>query len=189
MNYIITLTLLLVYHVTFSQVKLEREYALPISEVPTKASSFTKEYFGDLKLKWFAEESDKGKSIEAKSFKKGKTFSIEFSHDGELQDIEKKIKFSSLNAPTKQAIISKLKSDFDKFKIRKTQVQWSGELEAVKQYLMSEKVSSGLTIAYEIEVEGRTNSNSKMYEYLFTEKGEHIEKKQIVTRSTFNLEF
>jgi hypothetical protein len=94
-----------------------------------------------------------------------------------------------LKTPIRNEINARFKSDFDKFKIRKIQIQWSGDFEAVKHFLRTETKSDGLKTAYEIEVEGRRAGSSSMYEYLFTEKGELLRKKEIEERTTTNLEF
>lgn len=189
MKFVIPFFLFFLSQEVFSQVKFEREYDLPLSEVPENASSFTNEYFGHLKLKWFIEESDKGKSIEAKSFKRRERLSIEFSPDGVLEDIEKNIKISSLNSQMRETISTQFKKGFKRFKIRKTQVQWSGEFESIKHFLKTKEELKGFKTAYEIEVEGKKDGSAAMYEYLFSHEGKLLSKKEIETRTTINLEF
>lgn len=174
---------------SFAQVKFEREYDISQDEVPAQALAFTGSFFPDLKLKWFGEESQDGKSIEAKSFKRKQKYSIEFSTEGELLDIEKGIKFNSIAGETRAAINELLRRDFDKFKIAKVQIQWSGELSAVKSFLKNSKETTGLQTAYEIELEGKKDGNSAMYEFLFSDTGQLLSKKEIETRTTVNLEF
>jgi uncharacterized protein YxjI len=49
------------------------------------------------KVKWYIEEGNDGNTFEAKVVYKRHRYSIEFSEEGQILDVEKKVKFSELS--------------------------------------------------------------------------------------------
>ena len=71
----------------FSQEKFEREFRISKEEVPQKAQNFIKQCEFDKKVKWYMEESQDGKAIEAKSYKKNYKYSVEFDMKGNVLEL------------------------------------------------------------------------------------------------------
>lgn len=171
------------------QFKYEREYNLQKGEVPVLATTFINTCCRGSNVKWYGEESLKGKSIEAKLNYKDALFSIEFDTTGYIQDVEKKIGFDNIPKNAQSTIVNKLDSVFRKHKIDKIQVQWVGSNEAL--YELIEKNYSTLphTINYEIVVNGKKEKSKKMYEVLFSMDGSILSVSEIVQRNTDNLDY
>lgn len=171
------------------QIKYEREYDLKKENVPAMAIIFMDSCCPNSKVKWYGEESLKGKTIEAKINYKGSLYSIEFDTSGYIQDVEKKIGLHDISQNARLAIVNKLDSVFSKHKIDKIQVQWVGSNEAL--YELIEKSNSTLphTINYEIVVNGKKEKSKKMYEILFSMDGNILSVSEIVQRNTDNLDY
>ena len=171
------------------QFKYEREYNLQKEKVPVLATTFINTCCRGSNVKWYGEESLKGKSIEAKLNYKDALFSIEFDTTGYIQDVEKKIGFDNISKNARLAIVKKLDSIFSKHKIEKVQVQWVGYNQAL--YELIEKRNSKLpyTTNYEIVVKGRKGKSTKMYEVLFSMDGSILSVSEIVQRNTDNLDY
>ncbi|MEL6254700.1 MAG: hypothetical protein AAFR87_22000, partial [Bacteroidota bacterium] len=86
--YILVLGLLVRGNYAQAQIKYEREYKLKPTEIPMPAKIFVDSCKFSTQITWYKEESQDGKSIEAKLKHKGKKYSIEFDTVGLLQDME-----------------------------------------------------------------------------------------------------
>ena len=80
----------------FSQVKFEKEYRLKTADVPKKALHIVTMWDFKKKVKWYAEESQDGKTVEGKVCHNRHKISLEFKENGTLIDVEKTVKFSDL---------------------------------------------------------------------------------------------
>src|SRR5690606_31356945 len=135
-NIWILLALLYSVKITYAQDgiknKYEREYSIKKSEVPLKANNFINETLNG-KVKWYGEENLKGKAIEAKGKKDKKLYSVKFDTLGNVQDVEVVVSFKSLSKEIQSKIQKELKGQFSSIKIIKTQIQWLGSQEVLKQ--------------------------------------------------------
>lgn len=170
----------------FSQYKYEREYSVDADKVPVKAKSFIDKCKFDKKVKWFAEESQDGKTWEAKSCKNSCKYSVEFTKDGNVLDVEKTVKFSKLSHKEQLLINSVLKKEFIKFKLKKVQLQFTGTKNKLVEVIQQKNMSK---YNFEMVVKGKTKSGYKLYEFLINSKGEIIKKLQFAPANTDNLEF
>ena len=144
--------------------KIEVEKRIDRKDFPTEALSYiTQEYPAAKKMKFYRQRSTDSLTYEAKLKQDGYRFSVEFSPEGQLLDVEKKVKFSSLPEHVQDRIISFWEQSLDKFKIDKCQEQ-----------------SSDLGIRYEIEVKAKVNKEVAFYEYLFEANGTFIKKVKII---------
>ena len=76
-------------HLTYAQVKIEKESRVVSNDVPEIAIKWLEDVFDHKKkLKWYFEISADSHSYEAKFIRKGKKFSVEFSEEGIIEDIE-----------------------------------------------------------------------------------------------------
>lgn len=188
---------LCMYLGSYAQQKYEREYKIPISEVPQKALEFINAFDVQKKVKWYKEQGLNTTSIEAKFKLLGSKYSVEFSNEGELQDIEQKVVFKKLPKELQKTIIAHLEDHFDAYSIEKTQIQYKGEPKFIlmwrgfsdfPRYSMASAVA-GIESSYEIIIRTRTKNKVQLFEYLFNRNGKKIAQKEIITRDTDILTF
>ncbi|MDY0780765.1 hypothetical protein [Tenacibaculum sp. IB213877] len=180
------LLLLLSGFSVFSQVKFEKEYRVSSSEVPQKASEFISQCNFKKKVKWFTEESQDGKTFEAKACHKNHKLSIEFSEKGDLIDVEKTVKFSKLPKEEKELINSVFRQQFSKFRIKKVQLQYTGSDEKILNIIQNNQPSE---YNFEVVVKGKKTKSYTLQEFLINQKGEVVKELKFVPMNSDNLEF
>ena len=180
---------LFILHGAFAQQKIEREYRLDISEVPTHAIQFIDISELENHVKWYFEENLKGNSIEAKFTYKSKRYSIEFDTTGKLQDIEIEIPSEDMDTATLSIIELNLSARFSKYKIDKIQIQYSDSLSSFSEFLKTINDISDRFIKYEIVAKGKREKRWKLYEFTYSRQGSLESEVQIILRNTDNLEY
>lgn len=170
----------------YSQSKTELEQRIKKENAPLAAQKFIDSLYFSSKIKWFVEQDYTTKTFEAKTKSKGKKYSIEFDSLGKIEDIEIEIKWNEIPLSIQNRICQKWNADFEKFKIKKIQIQYTGKS---IDLLNIEKNTEQLSIKYEIVLKGQKNTQTSFYEYLFSEKGEVEEIQQLNFRNTDNLEY
>ncbi|SKB80821.1 hypothetical protein [Daejeonella lutea] len=171
----------------FAQEKLEREYRIKQSEVPSKALDFVRSSFGTGKIKWYGEDNLSGKAIEAKGKQGGNLYSVKFNTAGDLQDVEVVVSFNNLPETTRKAIATQLDLNFSKYRIQKTQVQWLADSKVLSSLIRQEPAPGKHVINYEITVRGTKNRQTGYYEFLMDENGKVIRTSTIIERNSHNL--
>lgn len=190
MKFFILFTFLIAsFHVSSAQDKIEREYKIKPSAVPAPALDFIKNSFKQQKVKWYMEQSAKGKSIEAKVIHGGKLHSVEFNADGTIQDVEVLIDYESVSAPLRASIESALKSEFTRFKISKVQRQWIAGEDELMALIKGEKPQLKYVTNYEIVVSGKRDRHNDNYELLFNDNGKLISQSKIIESNSQHLLF
>ena len=179
--------LLLVCTQCLAQKKYEREYSLKKSAVPTEALQFVAEVFKNQRVHWYGEENLTGTTIEAKLKKSGTSYSIEFSAEGKIQDVEMLTRFDQLPAAAQTAIHKRLKDEFKNFKVAKTQTQWTGTRENLQKALTNDQLPPGITIHYEMVVRGQKTGLTTYYEVLSSDKGVVTSVREIIQKNSDNL--
>ncbi len=173
----------------FGQVKYEQESRIDVAEAPLPARQFVDSLAFDRRVRWYLETSDKGKSVEAKSRRNGKKYSVEFDLSGALQDVEVELPWKALPEPVRGEICQALKADFERYRIGKVQRQYTGKPAEVLNHLTQRDDGQRLTIKYEIMLRGRKEREAHQYQYTFSAEGK-VEKRAIqVFRNTDNLEY
>jgi len=180
---------LLLYPRTASAQKIEREYAIRTTQVPEQALKYVNQVFDERRTKWYAEESQKGRSIEAKVKQDGTIYSIEFDEDGKLQDIETLIRFRSLPEALQNAIMNSLEAEFSRIKIHKVQRQWTGPAETLQLLLAKKKPEEKYMTRYELVIRGNQDNRTSDYEVLVDDKGTLIRKSRIIQKDSPHLLF
>ena len=175
----IVLAILLTPAFTFAQEKIEREYSIKPSAVPEMALKFTQQAFDGRKVRWYAEESQKGKSIEAKVKQDATVYSVEFDQKGNLLDVEVHIKFRSLPEPLRKTIMNTLETTMGRVKIHKIQRQWTGATEAMKELITDKKTTKPYTTKYELVIRVTKNRVTADYEILMDEQGKVLRQQKI----------
>ncbi|CAM1339257.1 hypothetical protein [Tenacibaculum aestuarii] len=184
-------TLLLFYMFTgFSQEKFEREYRVDIRKVPATSLQIIKMWGFKEKVKWYAEESQDGKTFEAKVHYQSKKHSIEFSEKGEIIDVEIKVDFTELDKEVQSKIEHVLFGKLEKFKVKKTQIQYKGdESEMYKAVFKLVSHHEKILPNYELIVKGKREKSYESYEFLFDSKGILIKELKLAPQNNDNLEF
>jgi hypothetical protein len=188
----ILVSLLMVYFFSvesFAQTKFEREYRITRSEAPLTAVSFIDSCNFSGKIRWHAEESQDGKTFEAKTKHLNYRYSIEFDTNGVLQDIEKEVGFNELEKSVKDAATKALGDLFISYKVRKIQIQWSGKREILFELLKNGHSDQSYTTQYEIVVKARKEGFSSYFEVLLDASGNAVKILEIKQQSADNLMF
>ena len=188
-----SLLFLTMVNTAFAQVKYEKEYRLDIAEVPDSARQFLAELAFEKRIKWYQEEGLEDVSIEAKTKNKGnrKKYSIEFDKNGIFEDVEIEIGWAEIPSAVQHRVCSYLDRSFDKFKIERAQVQFTGEHPAIKAKVREASVqpSPQVTTRYELIAKVKKEKNFQKLELLFNLEGELIRQSRIVSTNTDNLEY
>lgn len=171
----------------YSQDKQEREYRIKESAVSAKALEYVEKNFEGVRMRWYGEENLDGKAIEAKGKRDGKLYSVKFSTEGELQDIEMVVNFNSIPENVKTAVEKNLNDRFSKFRIQKTQIQWVGDQAELASLIRGEKITGTYATNYEITLQGTKDRRTDYYEVLADYKGELLRESKIVQRTNQNL--
>ncbi|WP_299211756.1 hypothetical protein [uncultured Aquimarina sp.] len=171
----------------YSQNKLEKEYRIKSSDVPKLALDFMTQGPFDKKIKWYAEESQDGNSIEAKTIYKNRKYSVEFDTEGNPQDVEQKIPFTSIPEDLRKQIQNSLDSIFTKSKVKKTQKQWVASRSTLISLINKKTVTENYNVNYELVIKGKKNRRYSYYELLYDYSGSLLRILKIVNANTDNL--
>lgn len=183
---------ILLTSMTFSlgaQQKFEKETRADMSQVPPKAIAFVDAMSLSSKIKWYKEYGIDKTSYEAKTKFDGKRLSIEFSNDGAFEDLEVEIRLREIPGDCRNEILGYLDAQHSKYKIKRAQVQYSGNNAAIQALRFLEKSPKGMDINYEIVVSTKVEGSYTMFEYLFDEQGSFVRRSRIIQDMTDNLDY
>jgi hypothetical protein len=170
-----------------AQKKYEREYRLKESEVPTHAREFIHSIAIEKKIRWFYEENLLGNSIEAKFKYDDQKYSVEFDTLGNFQDIEIEIELSEVPKAVARTIVEQIDGNYSKNKIRKIQVQFSGEISSLGVFVSVENPGGAFEVKYELVVKGKKERDWNLYEMTFNRQGHLEATSEILLRNIDNL--
>ena len=173
----------------FSQVKYEKEYRINKSKIPENIKSYLSEISFKNKIKWYKDEALSKYTYEAKTHHNNLNFSIEFDSLGIIEDVEFKIEWKNIPELIKKNIEFYLDSIYQKKKIIKVQIQYTGKPESLINILKNLNQNQRLTRKYEIVLKGKKNKKYQMMEYLFSNEGKFEDKAIIIMKNTDNLEY
>lgn len=173
----------------YGQVKQEKEHRIEASEVPEPARQFIDAIGGTPCVRWYYEQNLEDNSIEGKLMYYKKKHSIEFDTGGQLQDVEILVDFKELPENLQETIQKQLSAEFDNFKVKKTQQQYSGERSVLLELIKTGKTTFPYTTRYELVVKGKKDHQKNLYEITFNQQGNLLEKEEILFRNTDNLEY
>lgn len=172
-----------------SQEKFEKEYRVKVKDVPKNALQIIKMWNFPKKVKWYAEESNIGKTFEAKSCLNSQKVSVEFSENGSLLDTEVTVTFSKMPKDLQQMIRKKLSDKFKKFRIKKIQIQYVGDESNVYKQVFQLKTMYPIKPNYEIIVKGKKDKKMETFEILINDKGQILKELKVKKSLSLNLEF
>jgi hypothetical protein len=171
----------------FAQDKIEIERGIHASEVPSVARDWlSKTYASAHRLHWYLEKSSDGISYEAKLRQRGAWHSVEFDETGTLQDVEIRVTTNALPEPVRQGMVAYFDTTYAKHRIRKIQQQLTGPPEAVRAAVQGSP-AEGVNYRYEVEFYGKNDRSNALWEGLFDNQGQLLERRRIVLRPTDNL--
>ena len=168
--------------------KFEREFRVTEKEFPTRAIDFLKHAKIDLdKVKWFEEIQNNQFSFEAKVKVDKHLYSIKFDSLGLLEDVEKLVVFKKMSSEIQQMLTSALQKELGRFKIIKTQVQFTNF--EMDKFTLNELSAENSIVRYEIELYFKKDKSKKLMEYLLSDKGEILSAQEVIIRSSENLTY
>lgn len=177
--------LLLLSSSAFGQ-KVERESRIKSPEVPEKALEYIEQTSLD-KVKWYRETGLESISFEAKFKHERRWYSVEFSEEGVLEDIEIEIDLHQVPEPTRESIDKYLEAEFKRHRIKKVQIQYK---QTPLQTLIKEEVpKTDSPHAFELVVKGKKSRLMKLWEVAFSSTGKFISIDQILNRNSTHLEY
>lgn len=192
MIYIRTLTtvfLLLSPVFLLAQNKFEREIRLKEDAVHSRAREYVDAFRFRKKVKWYQEIGLDTTSIEAKVKYQGRRYSIEFSPDGRLSDIEVEIRKKELPPAVFQKIDTYLTQRFRKHAIDKIQIRHIGPPQQLRAYLLGQAPPESIQLDYELVVSAKAENAYRKYEFLFSTTGDFLQVAQILQKNTDNIEY
>ncbi len=176
------------------EMKIEKEHRVEEELVPAEAREWMAATFPQIKkVKWYQEQSSRygmaemQNSFEAKFKFNGHLTSVEFSAQGEVEDVEINRSLRELDSPSRNNLNRKFRS-FSKFKLIKLQEQWSGpDSDGLKEAILQNDFNKA-TIRYEVEFKALWEGKHTLWEGLFDQEGELLLIREIQLRPVDNLD-
>lgn len=173
----------------FAQEKNEVEKRIKKQEVPQQAKAWLNDaYENKRKTKWYFQTDGEEKSFEAKLKYKKHLHSIEFDLDGNVRNIEVLIDENEIDKEVQKVISTYFETNFSKFSISKIQIQYTGENDNLED-VIDENEFEDITVSYEIEFYGKTDTEDELWEALFDAEGVLIKKRIVNLKATDNLDY
>jgi len=169
------------------QKKLEKEERISKDEMPEKAIQFFNEVLFEKTntYRFYFETDGEKKSFETK-FKKNKFgYSVEFSEDGNLQDIEIAVPLKKLDSEVRKKIEHYFNDNYSNFNIEKVQMQFvKKRKETSKQtFMRASEMFQYMPDNYEIVAKVKKKRNRNYFEILFDASGNFKIKREIAENS------
>ena len=187
----VLITCLLVFLITtsFSQEKNELEERVKKSEVPETALEWLKDaYETKRRTKWYYQTDGEEEVFEAKLKHKKHLHSVEFDMNGVVQNIEVLLKEKEIDQDVHKVILSYLEQTYSKYSLSKMQIQYTGDPDDLED-LIDENEFEDISINYEIEYYGKTDTEDELWEGLFDQNGKLITKRIVKIKNTDNLDY
>lgn len=178
---IVSLFLILAIGSNLSAQDIKREYRISPNDVPSSALAFVKETLTSSRVKWYAEEHEDGKTIEAKGKNGNRAFSIEFDTNGKILDIERDVRFSELAPDLQKKIQTILAKELLRYQLISVQEVQKGMQAELKKAILEPVPQNNPEKNYEFVVRGRTKKGMGFFEFLFDANGnliDHVEIKK-----------
>ena len=173
----------------FTQEKKEVEKRIKESEVHEDAIEWLEDaYENKRKTKWYYQTDGDEEVFEAKLKYKKHLHSVEFNLKGEVQNVEVLLKEKEMDKAVHQNITGYLENNYNKYSFSKIQIKYTGEEDDLED-MIDENEFEDITINYEIEYYGKTDSEDELWEGIFNENGMFLEKRVVKIKATDNLDY
>lgn len=162
---------------SIAQGKYERESRIDREEFPNKSYSLIQDYLKDAKRIRFYQETDSNKKSYEAKFKKGRLhYSVEFDKEGDLEDVEFKIKEKDIPNDTWSTIQYYLNDNYNKHRIKKMQQQYPVQKEESIEKTLHNAFQNLIlpVVNYELVFSAKENNGFQEYEALFNYEGQLI---------------
>lgn len=169
-----------------SQTKNEQEVRIAFFELPKHAQEIIEPFSSSTKRLRFYKETDQDKkSFEAKFKYQKKHYSVEFSPDGILEDIEIITKLKNIEPAIRAQINKYFKKEFDKHKLIKIQKQFVYSKNGEESDFVNSILSNTTKIApnFEIIAEVKTNKERTIREFTFNSDGTFLSERTLAPTS------
>jgi len=177
------------FNLCSAQEKDEVEERIKKSEVHPKAIAWLKDaYEKRRKVKWYYQTDGKEEAFEAKLKHKKHLHSVEFNTDGIVQNIEVLIKEKEMDRTVFGIITDYMNTTYNKFSFSKIQIQYTGSEDDLED-VIDENEFEEISISYEIEYYGKTDTQNELWEGLFDQDGKLIVKRIVKIKNTDNLDY
>lgn len=182
--------LMFVSTVVFAQNdKIETEKRVKTNDVPFQSIQWLQNTFPHVsKVKWYSETTSGQKSFEAKFKDNKKNYSVEFSENGEIEDVEIAAKLESIDDIYRINLQATFDT-FEKFKIKKIQEQWSSDSSEQLTQAILKNHPDLIAIKYEVEFMAIIDQSYGLWEGLFDQTGKLISIREVKLRATDNLDY
>lgn len=163
--------------ILFAQNKYEREYRIRKSQFPEQALTYISEKLEDAKRIRFYKETDSTKTSYEAKFKKDRLwYSVEFSENGTLEDIEILIKPVDIPNDSFSRMETYLSDYFVKYRIRRLQQQYPITSEESPETTIKNAFQNLMlpSINYELIVSGKKEKVFEQFEILFNAQGNFV---------------
>jgi hypothetical protein len=168
--------------------KIEIEKRVKAAQVPPVATDWLKATFDSPeKVKWYLESGNAGSSYEAKFKRNKRKFSVEFTKEGIMEDVEIVIDLQVLPHHSVEQINAWLKQNYAKYKITKLQARMTKDVEVAIPAVESNNFQ--FVEYYEVEFQGRSEKENELFEAIFDPTGTFISKRKIIQNSSDNLSY
>jgi len=164
-------------HLGLSQTKKEKEDRINLSEFPSEAQNVLSKLPKDCKrIKFFKETDGNKQSFEAKFKYNGRRYSLEFSSEGIIEDVEVRVKMNAIEDSSQDQIKEHFKSSYLKYKLIKIQKQFVFNQNLDPDTFVAQVLNQESTdiINYEIIAEIKTEDGRELREFTFDNKGSFI---------------
>ncbi|WP_299128225.1 hypothetical protein [uncultured Winogradskyella sp.] len=160
-----------------SQTKKEKEQRIKRSHFPVKAQNILNYLPKDCKrIKYYKETDGNKQSFETKFKYNRQWFSLEFSPNGRIEDLEVIITIKTINSPTKIKIENYFNTKYLKYKLIKVQKQFVFDQNSNVEGFITNILNhdNGTIVNYEIIAEVKTEKSREMREFTFNQNGAFI---------------
>lgn len=166
-------------------IKQEKEKHIREDQIPDKINEILSSILNDAKkVKYYQETDGDHDSYEVKFLLYENRYSVEFSNDSKLEDVEVIVSINSLNEVVKSNL-NKYFDAFDKYNIVKIQEQFQSDsisdLKVIKSVIEKE---NKIAPNYEIIAHVKENRKWQTFEILFDNDGNEISKRLVAKRSS-----
>jgi hypothetical protein len=173
--------------------KNEVERSIDREDMPARVLNLIDEFWPNLRgIRYYEQIGGEDLVYEVKLEWQDSEYSIEFTIDGNITDVEKVINFNDIPESTRDAITRDLESQFNRHRLTRIQIQYihtdeddEDDADFIEDIL--EQDADDYEIRYEIEVDGESRRELGSFEMLYTESGSLIQKRRIVRRSLDNI--
>jgi hypothetical protein len=143
------------------------------------------------RVRFYHETDGVHHSYECKFRYEGSIYSVEFTKEGRLEDVEVVVNLNELPDKAKDNITEYLEKEYTRFIIRKIQKQFTSDDADIPAAEVIEKGTKNkdenLTIRYELEIDGKQGLTLISHEILFDHEGLFIQQRKIIRRQVDNI--